>query len=293
MERSRYFLTFGTLMTLFAIVVFVAGCQRTSTTSNDSDHSSHQDHDSDHAHAEGAESDHAHEPGSHGGTIVPVGQDNYHVEAVFDADGKLHLYTLGRDESRVQEVDVQELTAHVTPEGGKAVQFTMTADRQKDDAEGKTSAFVGEVPGEVRDKAFEVAITSIRIDGERFRIRFSSEDSHLDSHDEDAPAAAPKNEQQSLYLTPGGAYTADDIAANGNTTAAEKFAGLISNHNLEPSPGDRICPVTLTKSNSQFSWVVGGKKYEFCCPPCIDEFVAKAKKTNPEELKAPETFVKE
>jgi YHS domain-containing protein len=269
-----------------ALAVLVTGCQRTSTLSSD-DARHPKDQNSRHD-----ESDHDHKPGTHGGTIIAIGQDNYHVEAVFDADGKLHLYMLGRDESRVQDVEVQQLTAFGKPEGGQAVQFTLITDRQTGDADGKTSAFVGEIPTELRGRRIEVTIPSLRIEDERFRIGFTSEGSDHGADHERAPESTPKDEQQGLYLIPGGAYTEEDIAANGNTTAAEKFAGFISNHNLEPSSGDRICPITLTKSNSEFSWIVGGKKYEFCCPPCIDEFVAHAK-TNPEDLKAPETYVKE
>jgi multiple sugar transport system substrate-binding protein len=39
-----------------------------------------------------------------------------------------------------------------------------------------------------------------------------------------------------------------------------------------------ICPISKTKAAPKFSWVVGGKTYQFCCPPCVDEFVQTAKK---------------
>ena len=48
-------------------------------------------------------------------------------------------------------------------------------------------------------------------------------------------------------------------------------------HDLKPKAGEKICPATLTKANPKFSWVIDGKTYEFCCPPCVDEFVALAK----------------
>ena len=41
------------------------------------------------------EAEHAHKPGAHGGTIVEIGRDNYHAEAVFEKGGVLRLYTLG------------------------------------------------------------------------------------------------------------------------------------------------------------------------------------------------------
>jgi YHS domain-containing protein len=49
--------------------------------------------------------------------------------------------------------------------------------------------------------------------------------------------------------------------------------------------------VTLTKANPKCAWIVGGKTYEFCCPPCVDEFVKTAKE-QPAEIKEPEDYVK-
>ncbi len=47
----------------------------------------------------------------------------------------------------------------------------------------------------------------------------------------------------------------------------------------------------MTKANPKFAWIIGGKTYEFCCPPCVDEFVALAK-SNPELINPPEFYVK-
>jgi YHS domain-containing protein len=92
-------------------------------------------------------------------------------------------------------------------------------------------------------------------------------------------------------LTAGGKYTVADIQANGNMTASQKFKGFRAQHDLSPKQGDKICPVTLTKANDKCSWIVGGKTYEFCCPPCVDEFVKMAKQ-NPDDLKEPHAYVK-
>jgi YHS domain-containing protein len=59
---------------------------------------------------------------------------------------------------------------------------------------------------------------------------------------------------------------------------------------MSPKPGDRICPITETKANPKFVWVIGGKSYQFCCPPCIDEFLQKAKSSD-DPLPDPEIFV--
>ena len=65
----------------------------------------------------------------------------------------------------------------------------------------------------------------------------------------------------------------------------------MSSHDRKPKAGDKICPITRTKANPNITWVVGGKTYEFCCPPCVDEFVKTAKE-HPEEIKEPGSYVK-
>ena len=59
---------------------------------------------------------HGHKPGAHGGILVSLGRDSYHAEAVFERGGTVRLYMLGKDEARIQEVEVQDLAAYVTPE---------------------------------------------------------------------------------------------------------------------------------------------------------------------------------
>jgi len=97
-------------------------------------------------------------------------------------------------------------------------------------------------------------------------------------------------EERELYLTAGGAYTQADIAANGPTLPSQKYRGFRENHDLQPRPGDRLCPITRTKASAECTWIVAGRTYEFCCPPCIAEFV-RAAKEQPERLQPPEAFV--
>ncbi|MFM8400926.1 MAG: hypothetical protein ACKOAH_24125, partial [Pirellula sp.] len=127
------------------------------------------------------------------------------------------------------------------------------------------------------------------ISGERFRIAFE-----LKAHDDHQSMGkqAQAGEEESLYLTPGGKYTTADIEANGKTIPSIKFKGIRSNHDDKPMPGDKICPISKTKANEQFVWVIDGKAYTFCCPPCIDEFVRSAKE-QPDSLQAPESYIKE
>ena len=235
------------------------------------------------------EGEHAHKPGSHGGIIIPIGTDSYHAEAVIEKGGTFRLLTLGKDESRIQEVDEQPMKAYVKVVGQPdAVPVELSAAPQDGDAPGKTSQFTGELPEELRGQPLEVTIPNIRIKGERFRIGFTTQTA---AHQEEMPASLPAAEEQALYLTPGGKYSEDDIAANGKVTASQKFKGVVSSHDMKPKSGDRICPITLTKANPKFTWFIDGKPYQFCCPPCVDEFVKLAKE-QPEEVKVPDTYIK-
>lgn len=239
-----------------------------------------------------ASEQHAHQPGSHGGAIVSIGLDSYHAEAVFEKGGTLKLLMLGKDESRVLEVESQQLKAYAKAAGStEAIPFDVLPVPQDGDAAGKTSQFVGQIPESVIGQALDVTIPSLRIEGERFRVGFTS---RIDEHaagGEAMPGGVSGTEERDLYLTPGGKYTLADIAANGNVTAPQKFKGVVANHDLKPKPGDRICPVTLTKANPKFPWVIDGQSYLFCCPPCVDEFVKLAKE-RPDELPAADSFVK-
>lgn len=177
----RKWILFGGLLTAAATFAAV-GCGKAQPTAEQpagpkdkgGDHKDHKDH---------KDGDHAHKPGAHGGMIVSLGQDSYHAEVVFEKDEAIRLYMLGKDESKTQEVDVQELVGHATPAGAMdAVQVKFTADRQKTDAAGKTTQFVGKLPHELHGKKFKVVINNIQVGTERFRIEFSNEKTEKGDH---------------------------------------------------------------------------------------------------------------
>jgi len=238
----------------------------------------------------GKPDEHAHKPGAHGGTIVEIGRDNYHAEVVIETGGVFRLYTLGKDEAKIQEVEQQKLTAYVKQEeGGEHVPVTLRPQPQEGDAPGKTSLFVGQLPQQFWGKNLSVTINNFKIAGERFRLGFTYAGA---PHDGGMPASvAGTDGERHLFLTPGGLYTAADIKANGSVPASEKYKDFRSAHDLRPKAGEKICPVTMTKANPQCTWIVGGKTYEFCCPPCIEEFVRTAKEA-PAEVKPPEEYRK-
>jgi hypothetical protein len=238
-----------------------------------------------------ADSEHGHKAGAHGGIMVSLGRDSYHVEAVVDTEGSIRLYTLGKDETRVIDIERQSLKGFVKADGdtdSKSITFDPLP--QEGDAKDRTSLFVGKLPADLVGRKLDVTIPNIRIAGERFRLGFQS---GQESHGESAamPDKLADAAEKDLYLVPAGRYTAADIEANGNVTASVKFKGIKSAHDMNPKQGDRICPITETKANPNFTWVVDGKSYEFCCPPCVDEFV-KTAKASTDPLPEPETYVK-
>jgi len=235
--------------------------------------------------------EHGHKAGAHGGIIVSLGADNYHAEAVFEKGGLLKLFTLGKDEAKIVDIESQTLQAYVKDEGAsEAVEMMLNPVPRTGDKAGRTSQFIGKLPKELIGKQLTVTIPIIVVDGDRFRIGFSSAPV---KHDEGMPLGVTGTDEKELYLKPGGIYTEADIKANGNVTGSQKFKGFKARHDLKPKPGDKICPITLTKANPECAWIIGGKTYEFCCPPCVDEFVAQAKDPQTaKEIREPAYYVK-
>lgn len=236
--------------------------------------------------------EHAHQAGAHGGTVVSLGRDSYHVEAIVTDKGELRLYTLGSDETRVMDVERQKLVAYVKLAGGSdSASVELTPQPQPGDAKDKASLFAAQLPDTVIGKAVDVTVPNITISGERFRLGFTTKtDDHADAM---MPSKVADEAERQLYLTPGGLYTEADIEANGHLTASEKFKGFRAKHDLHPKPGDRICPVTLTLANPKCTWIIGGKTYQFCCPPCVDNFLELAKnEQTSKDIQDPEYYVK-
>ena len=277
----RKWILFGGLAVAAAAVV-IAGCNNSSVPPEKAPDSK--------ALSAKPEEEHGHKPGSHGGILVSLGKDSYHAEAVFEKGRKVRLYTLGKEETRVQEVDAQDLAAFVTHAGStEAVPVTFKPEPQAGDAKGKTSLFVATLPENLSGRKVQVTVNNIQIGTERFRIAFSNEAvAHADA---EMPAKKGTDEEQALFLTPGGKYTEADIKANGNTVPTVKYKGVRPTHDDNPKAGQKICPISKTLANPKFTWVVGGKTYEFCCIPCIEEFVDKAKQ-KPDEVLDPAAYIK-
>ncbi|MBM3980691.1 MAG: hypothetical protein FJ304_10475 [Planctomycetes bacterium] len=235
---------------------------------------------------------HAHAPTDRGlgghSHVVSLGDDEFHADVVLATDGTLYLFTLGADETRVVTVPAEPVPALVTGAGDRAaVDVTLTPAPQGGDTLGTTSRFAVAVPAALTGRPLELTVPNLTIEGKRFRFtaRVGSGE-----HATEMPAKVTDDAERQLYLVPGGAYTAADVAANTRLTASEKFKGFRAKHDAHPRPGDRLCPVINTKAHPDCSWVLNGKAYTFCCPPCVDEFVKQAKE-RPGLIRPPDEYV--
>jgi hypothetical protein len=242
---------------------------------------------------------HGHQKAGHdleghpGGIHVSFAQGKYYAEAILHKGGSVHLFLFGKDLSKVIVADMQKVPAYIRKIGDKEfTTFELIPEPLPGDEKGYTSRFTGEVPKEMQNQDLEITIPALKVGQNRYHLAFKTTDKP-DNHGIETvmPTKTELDEERQLYLTPGGLYTAEDIKANGNMTGSEKFKNFKANHDIKPKAGDKICPITLTKANPECSWIIGGKKYEFCCPPCVDEFVKLAKE-DPKAIKAPEEYVK-
>ncbi|MDA1249618.1 MAG: hypothetical protein O2820_10375 [Planctomycetota bacterium] len=240
--------------------------------------------------ADDGEAEHGHIEGEFGGIIVPVGRDHYHAEILFVAGGQMRIYMRGKDEVNVVDIEEQTLNAFVRAKGlTESVEVSLLPDPQPGDKPGRSSQFSGHLPEDFATRQMLVTVPQITIDGERYRFHFMTEEP--DAEHPSMPAKVTDTAEKELYLTTSGTYTASDIKANGSQTASSRYSGFQSNHNIQPQPGDRLCPVTKTRASNECSWIIAGRTYYFCCPPCIDEFVKQAR-ANTTPLPPPDSFIK-
>jgi YHS domain-containing protein len=249
-------------------------------------------------------SEHGH-AAPHGGVVVVVG-DRHHAEAVWEPDtGRVQVFVLGADEQVPFPIPVQTLAATFEDAAGAGERaFTLRAKPLPGEAAGSfASRFEGVAPRAMAGAAAPALTLALPLGGRERRVRFeplvpagaaaSAADGEHPERDGAGAAAPPEMtaRERALFLTPGGLYTRADIAANGRMAPAQRYRGVMASHNQHPPKGARVCPISGTEANPKFAWVVGGKRYLFCCPPCIEEFVQQAK-ARPETVRPPQDYVK-
>ncbi len=228
--------------------------------------------------------DHDHVTGPHDGPLAEWGGGEYHAEFTVNHEAQeATVYILGADAKKPVAIAAATIRLSIN---NPRFQVELKAAPQDGDPAGKSSRFVGKHEHFGKEQMFEGTISGT-MNGKPYAGEFKEKE-HAGGH---GKSAAPDPREVAVFLKPGGAYTEADIAANGRVVPSVKYKGFKASHDIKPKAGDRLCPVTLTKSNDKLTWVVGGKTYEFCCPPCLEEFVQLAK-DSPGELKNPEDYVK-
>lgn len=208
-----------------------------------------------------------------------------HVELAKAPTGALELHILDLDTATALPITATALDVEATNDSGtRTIAFTALP-------------LPGEAPRSSRFRSPERSFgeketvelaTYLPIDGKNYRIRFPKTNSeHGGGHG--APIARTAADEE-LWFTPKGKYTAADIAANGALTAYEKYAGIEVDH-ADPNPGEIVCPISKSRSNPKITWAIDGKLYAFCCPPCIEDMVQRAK-DDPDSILPPEAYTK-
>jgi uncharacterized membrane protein YphA (DoxX/SURF4 family) len=245
-----------------------------------------------------AQQQHGHRS-AHGGTVVSVG-DTHHVEALVEPKADwVRVFVLGEDETELFPIPAKTLAAEASTAAGETRAFPLQARPQPGDPAGQAAEFAGKLPTSNDIVALTVTLP---LGPKRHRVRVALLDDTGSNHAAAETAKCPRPPQRAhdaptpaeraLFLTPGGRYTEADIRANGGLTAPQKFQGMMSQHNARPAPGERICPISRTKANPRFAWIIRGQKYLFCCPPCVGEFLQQAK-TAPNKIRPAATYLQQ
>ena len=222
------------------------------------------------------------------------------VEVRAGTQGSLRLFFMGGANKDYTPLDVSTLEGEVISASGDASPVTLRAVPIKG-VSGKGSwLYEGQAPME-RVQTNKWGLYGLRItvpySGVNHSVVWRPEQTSawIDTRhsasggDVVMPSALSSEVERKLFLTPGGKYTGADIAANGNAVASVRYRGIMAAHSLKPKKGSLICPITNTLANPQFTWIIDGKTYRFCCPPCIAEFVRQAKE-KPKSLQSPEDY---
>jgi YHS domain-containing protein len=258
-------------------LVVVAGCNRDQAgVSNKTDAPA----------AQGAASkDHGHEVGPHGGPLVEWGEGEFHAEFTVDHNTReATIYILGADAKQPKPITTDKVLLSIKQ---PLMQLELKPLPHAGESDGLSSRYVARHDVFATERSFAGSISAV-VNGKPYIGDFQEKE-HEGGHGTGASVDA---KEAALFLTPGGVYTDADIKANGGVVPSIKYKNFKSAHDFKPKRGDKICPITLTKANDKLTWVVNGKTYEFCCPPCLEEFVQMAKE-RPTELKDPAQYVKE
>lgn len=178
MTRFRFAPTFAVLLSL--TLYGAGGCGKPdssptaggsseSSADEEHDHAAGESHDG-HQHEEGEGHDHA-AAGPHGGSLVELGNEEYHAELVHDeAGGAIIVYLLDGAAKNAVAIDAAELLVNVKHDG-KGEQFKLASSPDTGDAPGKSSRFVSsdaELAGDLDDEHANAELV-VEVNGKSYR----------------------------------------------------------------------------------------------------------------------------
>jgi len=120
--------------------------------------------------------EHSHgESGPHGGDLIELGSGQFHAEILHDAN--VVVYILDATAQSTAPIDAAELVLNVTQEGDSG-QFTLLADREATDPEGRSSRFSSDDAGLVAKLRKDHAEVHLVVTIERAQYRGVLEHNH-------------------------------------------------------------------------------------------------------------------
>lgn len=141
-----------------------------------------------------AEEPHAHATkGPHKGSLIELGEEEYHAEIVHDEEmGRVTIFLLGSDAKTVVATDAKEVAINAKVKG-KAVQMKLKAAPQKGDKAGTSSRFAStsEELMELLDDHDVKPILRVAIAGKTFNGKIEH-DHDDEEHAKEKPAAPKK-----------------------------------------------------------------------------------------------------
>lgn len=139
-----------------------------------------------------AEEEHAHEKGPHKGSLIELGEEEYHAELVHDEKaGSVTIYLLGSDAKTAVTTDAKDVAINAKVKG-KGVQLKLKAAPQKGDKAGTTSCFASKSKElvELLDDHDAKPVLRVSIAGKTFNGKI--EHDHDEEHEKEKPAAPKK-----------------------------------------------------------------------------------------------------
>ncbi len=142
-----------------------------------------------------AEEPHAHpSKGPHKGSLIELGEEEYHAEIVHDEEaGSVTVYLLGSDAKTVVATEAKDVAVNAKVKG-KAVQLKLKASPQKGDKTGTSSRFASKSKElmELLDDHDVKPILRVAIAGKTFNGKIEHDHDHEEEPAKDKPAAPKK-----------------------------------------------------------------------------------------------------